>query len=39
MSIKQKQTYKTENRPVVAKGGREGCTGSLQLADTNYYNT
>ena len=37
LSMKQKQTQKTglENRLVVAKG--EGWTGSLGLADANYY--
>ena len=38
VSVKQKQTQQdTENRLVVAQERGEGWTGSLELADANYY--
>ena len=39
LAMKQKQTYRIENRLVVAKEERvrEGWIGSLGLTDANYY--
>ena len=38
-AYKTETDSQTQNRPVVAKGGGvgEGRTGSLRLADVNYY--